>query len=810
MKLITYISIILFSASAVYGQSFNGLLVDREKEAIPGAKIEQLRTWSKTRSDYNGKFSLTGQIGDTLRITAYSFDTTYFVITEKSLKSTERISMPYYSKEFEEINITQKRMASFDVGFLPPIKGVRLNSGSNAIIELENLSGAKSTGNPRELFAKIPGINIWENDGAGIQMGIGGRGLSPNRTANFNTRQNGYDISADALGYPESYYTPPIEALKSIEIIRGSAALQFGTQFGGLLNFVIKDPVNYTPLEVTTRTTVGGYGYFGTFNRLSGTSNRLSYQLYHQYKRGNGYRANSGFYQHQLFGQISYAITEKWNVGAEITKMSYLSQQAGGLTDFMFSEDPRQSIRDRNWFHVDWNMLAVTSTASIGRKGTFDVRAFGMLSERQALGFLGKVTQADPGGRREMIDSQFKNRGIEARYLQKYALSKKENRLPVQGAFVVGARFYQGETVTNQGTGTDGDDANFDFKNPTNLENSSFTYPSLNRALFAENMLFLGKKLRINFGMRFENISSSSAGYYKRYSIHPFNFDTLNVSTLTDSNTVLRNVPLFGAGIAYKISQNNQLYTSLTQNYRAINFSDIRVNNPNIVIDTAIRDEFGFTAEIGWRGLLKEYLIYDVAAFYIFYGDKIGLAPVQGTIVRERTNIGDAQNYGIEGFFEMNISKALNDSAKHEFSSFINASYINANYITSKEPNFIDKRVEYVSAFILKTGLKYQYEKLTIQTQFSYNSEQFSDASNSVEPSGDAILGVVPSYFVIDFSGRYQFKRNFSVELGITNLTNNQYFTRRATGYPGPGILPSDGVNFYTTLQYQFKLKNRH
>ena len=38
-----------------------------------------------------------------------------------------------------------------------------------------------------------------------------------------------------ALGYPESYYTPPFEALKSIEIIRGSAALQFGTQFGGLL-----------------------------------------------------------------------------------------------------------------------------------------------------------------------------------------------------------------------------------------------------------------------------------------------------------------------------------------------------------------------------------------------------------------------------------------------------------------------------------------------------------------------------------------------------------------------------------------------
>lgn len=810
MKYILYISFILLSVLETRAQSLRGILVDPESAAIPGAKIENTRTLFKTRTDVKGQFSISAKENDTLLFTSFSYDTLRVVVSSKMLQTKDKYKLNYLSKEFEEINITQKRMASFDVGFLPPVKGVRLNSGTNAIIELENLSGAKSTGNPRELFAKIPGINIWENDGAGIQMGIGGRGLSPNRTANFNTRQNGYDISADALGYPESYYTPPIEALKSIEIIRGSAALQFGTQFGGLLNFVIKDPVNHTPLEITTRTTAGGYGYFGTFNRLSGSANRLSYQVYHQHKRGNGYRENSGFYQHQLFGQLGYAITEKWQVGVEITKMSYLSQQAGGLTDLMFQENPRQSIRDRNWFHVDWNMLAVTSTTEVGRNGTVDVRAFGMLSERQTLGFLGKVTQGDPGGRREMIDSQFKNKGVEARYLQKYCISKKEDKWPIKGAFLVGARFYQGQTVTNQGTATDGTGADFDFKNPSDLENSSFTYPSLNRALFAENMLFIGNKVRINFGMRLENISSSAGGYYKRYSIHPFNFDTLNVAKIRDSNTVVRNVPLFGAGISYKLAKHHQLYTNVTQNYRAINFTDIRVNNPNIVIDTAIRDEYGFTAELGWRGLLKEFMIYDVAVFYIFYGDKIGLAPLPGTIVRERTNIGDAQNYGVETFLEINWSKAVNDSAQHQISSFINASYINANYINSKEPNFLDKRVEYVSALILKTGLKYHYRQLILQAQFSYNSEQFSDASNAVEPSGDAILGVVPAYYVIDFSGRYQFKKNFSVELGITNLTNNQYFTRRATGYPGPGILPSDGVSFYTTIQYQFKLKNRH
>ncbi|MEY3248320.1 MAG: hypothetical protein RL742_363, partial [Bacteroidota bacterium] len=103
----------------------------------------------------------------------------------------------------------------------------RLNSVENfsiyagkktEVVALQQLTANTATNNPRQIYGRITGLNIWESDGAGLQLGIGGRGLSPNRTANFNTRQNGYDISADALGYPESYYTPPTEALDRIEI----------------------------------------------------------------------------------------------------------------------------------------------------------------------------------------------------------------------------------------------------------------------------------------------------------------------------------------------------------------------------------------------------------------------------------------------------------------------------------------------------------------------------------------------------------------------------------------------------------------
>jgi Fe(3+) dicitrate transport protein len=112
--------------------------------------------------------------------------------------------------------------------------------------------------------------------------------------------------------------------------------------------------------------------------------------------------------------------------------------------------------------------------------------------------------------------------------------------------------------------------------------------------------------------------------------------------------------------------------------------------------------------------------------------------------------------------------------------------------------------LEYVSPILWKTGFKLRNNQWSITLQGSYNAAQYSDASNSEEPSGDAVIGIVPAYFVMDMSAKYVFKKWFTIEGGINNLLNASYFTRRATAYPGPGILPSDGRNFYLTLQYKF------
>ena len=414
------------------------------------------------------------------------------------------------------------------------------------------------------------------------------------------------------------------------------------------MNFIIADPPEASPFELASRSTVGTYGYLGTFNRVTGTKNRFSYQAYHQYKRGNGYRQNSDFQQHQAFAQLSYYLSENVRWRLEYTRMNYLAHQAGGLTDLQFEEDHRQSQRDRNWFKVNWNMIATHLDWEIRSKGHFNVRAFGMMSSRQTLGFLGKITQADPGTRREMLLGEFQNFGTEARFLQRYDVNER-----FKGAFLIGTRYYRGQSTADQGLATEGSDPDFRYLNPDNLEGSAYSYPSENASAFLENILLIGSKLKINAGLRFEYIKSGSQGYYKQYLVHPVNLDTLGIFTNTDTSEVLRSLPLFGFGANYKVGKRSNVYGNFTQNYRAINFTDIRISNPNIVIDSAMRDEYGFTSELGFRGLLSDFWIYDVAAFFIFYGDKIGLAPKAGTTYKERTNIGDAHNMGVELFTDL-------------------------------------------------------------------------------------------------------------------------------------------------------------
>src|SRR5258708_18705024 len=158
------------------------------------------------------------------------------------------------------------------MGYLDEVhNGVIFSGKKTEVLLIDSLDANTAQNNPRQVLGRVPGANYSETEGSGFPSnGIGFRGLNPTQSIETNTRQNGYNITADLYGYPESYYLPPLEAVQRIEIIRGASSLQFGAQFGGVINYIMRKGNPNKPFEFTTHHTVGSFGMFSSFNSIGG------------------------------------------------------------------------------------------------------------------------------------------------------------------------------------------------------------------------------------------------------------------------------------------------------------------------------------------------------------------------------------------------------------------------------------------------------------------------------------------------------------------------------------------------------------
>ncbi|BDS15339.1 TonB-dependent receptor domain-containing protein [Aureispira anguillae] len=696
----------------------------------------------------------------------------------------------------------------------PAISGVTLLSAKTInVIDLKKCLANQANNNARELFKTVPGLNVWENDNSGIQLNIGGRGLNPNRTSNFNTRQNGYDISADALGYPETYYTPPAQSLQRIEVLRGAASLQFGTQFGGMLNFVMKQGAEDKKFEFVTENTYGGFNFFNTFNSIGGTvaNKKFNYYAFYQYKRGDGWRPNANFEVHNGYAQIEYRPTSKWTIRAEQTVMQYLAHQPGGLTDAEFSQNARQSKRERNWFRVNWNLSALTIDYKFSPLTQLNIRNFALFADRQSLGNLEAINRPDYGEARDLIKGRYMNFGNETRLVHRYKFLKSTS------AFVAGVRIYKGYTEQKQGYSnrdTTGSLADFTFVEAAKgILKSNYRFPSFNFAAFAENYFSITDKFSVTPGIRFEYIQTEAEGYYQDLIVVPSSvgWDTIRNEAIDEYRTNSRAIVLAGIGLSYKLQKNLEIYGNFSQNYRGINFNDMRISNPNQEVDPNLKDEYGFNADLGFRGSYKGLFNFNATLFYLNYRRRIGNIQLErpnkdNPLIIEpytlRTNVGDARVLGAEIFVEADFWKLFSKTKNTPFSLtvFTNFSVLDGRYTQTANSSAAGKQLEFVAPIILRTGLSFAYKTLKLSYQYSFTSQHYSDATNA-ELVPTAVVGIIPSYGVMDISASYQWKW-FTLQTGINNLTDEVYFTRRATSYPGPGILPADGLSFYITLRF--------
>jgi Fe(3+) dicitrate transport protein len=698
-----------------------------------------------------------------------------------------------------------------DIQQLPEIVGTSIYAGKkNALIIMDNVKGNVVTQTMRQVMAKIPGIHVWESDGSGVQIGIASRGLSPNRSWEFNVRQNGYDISADPFGYPEAYYNPQLQAVQRVEVIRGHGSLQYGPQFGGLVNYIIRNGSEINkPFQVEMQQTAGSNGLINTYNAVGGETKKFHFYAFFDRRSADGWRENSRFFTNSGFGTFTWRLNDKLSLTAEIMKNHVRSRQPGGHTDANFDLNARASNRKRNWMDIEWMTTALIANYRINEDHKLNVKVFGIAGDRNSVGYMRAqpikdsiVTATGQYNNRTVDIDQYRNWGAEARYLGDY------NLLGGRQTFSGGLRYFKGNTYRyRDGVGTTGIEYDLTRLNP--VWNRDIDYRTHNVAAFAENIFRISDKFIVIPGIRYEFITAEAKGINGYNNGNP---------VFLQNQERDRSMLLAGVGAEYHITELTEFYANITQAFRPMQFADLTAPPTTNEIDPDLKDAKGYNADLGYRGRVGSYLYFDISAFLLQYNNRIGTISQQrqdGSFYNLTTNVGNSLSKGFEGLVEFNPVKAFAPESKWgDVSVFASYGYTDARFGELQvvqqvgndlvKTNLEDKYVENAPLNILRSGFTYNFKGFSFTSQLSYVDRAFTDANNTASPTANGQNGVIPSYTVIDISSVYTFNKHVNVRAGLNNITNQMYFTRRAGGYPGPGLLPADGRNFFVSLGLTF------
>jgi Fe(3+) dicitrate transport protein len=695
--------------------------------------------------------------------------------------------------------------------FLPDVEGTRINAGKKtSSIDLRELPEI-SNDNYRQVIATTPGLVLAEESTP--LLSIGYRGFEPHRMQYFQVLEDGIPIHADMIGYPEAYYTPPLDAVERVEFVRGGAALMYGPQPAGAINFVMKKPPTDTPFEFETMNLIGSFNYYSNFTSFGGTAGRLGYYGWYNHRQTDGFReANSDFFLNAWSGTFALDATSDRRWYLNVTAYDEVHGEPGGLT---LADGPNTVNYDKNRnatsrffdrMRVSRYSLALIHEWDISDRTLFTFRGWWdyylRYSRRQRGGGFGTLPTGPAAQTNSIETQQFYTFGIEPRIRHDWDWLDQTHTL------TGGMMLYNTYSPRTDGRGN----------SPTAMQgrvlNQSNRY-TWYYSIFAENKFQIGN-LSITPGVRLESIWQSVA-------------ETKNVARTAaglplQDETLFNFVPLFGLGLEYKFTPLVAAYANVSQAYRPPIFTQAVPTGPNVAVDGNLQESFVWNYEVGFRGDPTNWITWDTSLWAIDSSDQIGTRTADNGNLTIIENAGRSFTYGWD--FSLNLDLvgladaifnqpevapgAANDgkSFKSEVDvvnmhrslvdTYGSLSVFNA--LTLMKGEFIGgpnegNTPQYTPDYVYRVGLIYNWrDKLKLAFLGNFNGSSYADDTNT--PSR-----FIPAYDVWDLTIEAKvYRDNVSVIGGVNNIFDADYYARIRPD----GIDPALPRNWYAGLKVEF------
>jgi len=662
--------------------------------------------------------------------------------------------------------------------FLQPVEGTKIFAGKRAtVIDLDALPKVQAN-NYRQALALTPGLLFSEESSPLVSLGYRGIG-EPHRLQFMQVLKDGIPIHADPFGYPEAYYTPPLDTVDRIEFIRGGGSLMYGNQPGGVLNYITYMPRRDAPFSFRTQNIVGTDSLFSSYTAVDGTVGKIGYYGYFNHRESEGFRqANSDYRIDGGHFKITYDVDAdtRWIFAFDGYEEEH--GEPGGLSLAGYAANREQTTKLNDRFQLSRYAGSVELQHQIQPGTELTVKVWGgyydRWSRRQRTSNANQFGTPPSGANAatNTIERQeFYSYGIEPRLRHDWAAWGGEHTL------AAGMHFYWVDSPRQDKRGLS--PAANDGPVLSDIQRDVF-YASF----FAENKFTFGD-LSITPGFRLESIEQD------------VNSKTLNLArAVTAARQVeKRDVqPLFGLGIAYDLAAETQLYANVSQSYRPTVFTESIVTVPG-TIATDNDPSTGWSYEIGYRGTPRSWFTFDTSLFLIDLDNRFGTVTAGG--ITSLRSVGRSINHGWDGAFQLDLIGALDAARGSSHATTLGSLnfYANATLLEAElhgSPNN-GSTPQYAPDYIVRTGLIYGRKGMKVSFLGTFVADHKAQDSNLPQFN-------IPAYMTWDLTAEVPVTKNFTLMAGLNNVFNEDYYAR----VRADGIDPAYGRNFYVGGAFKF------
>ena len=676
--------------------------------------------------------------------------------------------------------------------------------GSGYFITSQDIRDNNYT-NVNRVFAKVPGVYVREEDGAGLFPNISIRGVDGTRNEKITVMEDGILQAPSPYSAPSAYYSPNIARMAGVEILKGSSQIGYGPNTtGGVINY-LSTPIPeheqfYMRSTYGSNATAMVHSHFG--DTIETEAGKFGYLGEIYYKRSDGFRTiepgfgiprsdETGFKMIEPMIKLSWepnsAIDQKFEFKYGFSDIdadeSYL-----GLTDSDFKADPYRRYAGSFLDNITTEQHRTYLKHSMALTDDLDIRIAGYYNQferdwfkiRNVNGAALHTTLGPTGNPADLLTLRGfapGNLGYRhnARSYESYgAQFSGDYRIetgPLQHNFNFGIRQHEDNirvfqentdvvingpgiapTIIDHGPGSGGN----------SFEEATST------ALWLKDDIAIGR-LTVSPGVRHEIVD-----------LHYTDYASDATNTVTGVGNGEMDWWVAGIGLTYELSESNSLFGGVHEG--------IAIPSPKDTLNANIQPEETISYELGLRHRSGNFNA-EVAGFITDFENIISTSAGLGLTGVPVTNAGTANVHGVEAL----VSYDPFQGEALRLPLFLSTTWTSATLDQALVagggeniygdgaggPGIAGADIPYIPDWKVAVGVGLETDVWGVDLAATYVSDAFGTALNSPVSVTSSRQGEIDGGMIIDLGAYYQLNDRTKLIGGVHNLFEEVMITSR-------------------------------